>query len=66
MATIQIKGMSCKHCVASVTSALQGISGISDVNVDLDRGEASYQGDVDEQQVAQAVAAIGFEVVQAE
>jgi len=63
MATIKIKGMSCQHCVASTTKALEGISGISHVEVDLDKGEARYEGNVDESAVKKAVEKIGFEVV---
>lgn len=63
MATIQIKGMSCQHCVASVTKALEELPGISDVQVNLDSGEALYQGEVDEQKIRQAIDNIGFEVI---
>ncbi|MGB6289074.1 MAG: cation transporter, partial [Desulfobulbales bacterium] len=31
--TIKVKGMSCQHCVASVTKALSEIAGIADVQV---------------------------------
>jgi copper chaperone len=41
--TVKIKGMSCQHCVQAVMKALQGIDGISDVAVDLGRGEASFE-----------------------
>ena len=63
MATVKIKGMSCQHCVGSTRQALEKIPGISDVQVDLEKGEATYQGDVDSQIVKDAIAKIGFEVV---
>lgn len=63
MPTISIKGMSCAHCVASTKKALEEISGISDVKVDLEKGEASYDGDVDIDAVKEAITAIGFEVL---
>jgi len=63
MTTIHIKGMSCQHCVASTTKALEAIPGISDVQVNLEKGEATYRGDVAEQAVKDAITAIGFEVV---
>jgi len=66
MTTIQIKGMSCGHCVASVTKALEEIEGVSDVQVDLDNGEARFQGDVDKETITTMIEGIGFEVVQAE
>lgn len=63
MTTITIKGMSCPHCVASTTKALEGIAGISDVTVDLEKNQASYSGDVDPQVVKDAITGIGFEVI---
>ena len=45
MNTVKIKGMSCQHCVASTTNALEALHGISDVQVDLDKGEARYEGE---------------------
>jgi copper chaperone len=40
--TLRIQGMSCNHCVMAVTKALGKIDGISDVNVDLAKGEATF------------------------
>jgi copper chaperone len=64
-AIIKVKGMSCQHCVASVTKALSEIEGISDVQVDLDKGEATFseQSPVAEQSIKDAITKIGFEVV---
>ena len=42
MATVKVKGMSCNHCVMSVTKALNEIDGIKNVKVDLNKGEASF------------------------
>ena len=65
MPTIKVKGMSCQHCVASVTKALSSIDGIDEVRVDLDAGEATYSESarIDPETVKKAIAAIGFEVV---
>lgn len=63
MATVSIKGMSCQHCVASTKKALEGISGVTNVQVDLEKGEASYDGDVDTKVIKEAITKIGFEVV---
>jgi copper chaperone len=64
MPTIKVKGMSCQHCVASVTKALSQIEGISDVNVNLEAGEATFNENspVDEQAIKDAISKIGFEV----
>ena len=65
MHTIKIKGMSCQHCVASVTKALSEVDNITDVQVDLEKGEATFkeQSPVDEQIIKNAIDRIGFEVV---
>jgi copper chaperone len=65
MSTIKVKGMSCQHCVGSVTKALSEIEGITDVQVDLDKGEATFteNSPVSEQTIKDAITKIGFEVV---
>lgn len=63
MTTVKIKGMRCPHCVGSTKQALEAIPGVSNVSVDLDRGEASFEGDVSLETVKEAIAKIGFEVV---
>ena len=65
MPTIKVKGMSCQHCVASVTKALSAIEGISNVKVNLEKGEAAFteKSPVPEQTIKDAIARIGFEVV---
>ena len=65
MATVQIKGMSCMHCVGSVNKTLSEIEGITDVQVDLQKGEASYNEaeSVSSDVIKDAIAKIGFEVV---
>ena len=62
MATVQIKGMTCKHCVASTKEALEKIPGVTDVEVDLDKGQATYRGEVDQEKIKEAITKIGFEV----
>ena len=66
MPTIQIKGMRCGHCSASVTTALKAIDGISEVNIALDKGEATFNQskDVSMDAIKKAIASIGFEVVE--
>jgi copper chaperone len=36
---LKVKGMSCQHCVMSVTKALGQLEGIKNVQVDLAKGE---------------------------
>ena len=63
MASVKIKGMSCQHCVASTTKALEAIDGITNVRVDLDQGQAHYDGEIDKKVLEEAISKIGFEVV---
>ena len=65
MPTIKVKGMSCQHCVASVTKALDDIEGIFDVTVDLEAGAATYNENspVTMETIKDAISRIGFEVV---
>jgi copper chaperone len=65
MTTIKIKGMSCRHCVMAVTKTLAGIEGIGDVQVDLEKGEATYTQlkPVDQALIRERIAKAGFEVV---
>jgi len=43
MTTVKIKGMSCNHCVMTVTKALRGLDGVKDVKVDLTKSEATFE-----------------------
>jgi copper chaperone len=65
MPTIKVKGMSCQHCVASVTKALSEIEGIAGVQVSLEKGEATFteNNPVPDQTIKDAISKIGFEVI---
>ena len=64
MKSIQIKGMSCQHCVMAVTKALGAVDGIENVSVDLASGTATFDEvkPVDTSVVAAAVKKAGYEV----
>ena len=64
MKTIKIKGMACKHCVMAVTKALNGIEGIKDVKVDLEKGEATFDEtkSVDMAVISDAIERAGYGV----
>lgn len=60
--TIPIGGMSCQHCVKSVTAKLSAMSGVSRVDVDLARGEARVAGSgFDVQALRDAIEDLGFD-----
>ncbi|NPV04332.1 MAG: heavy-metal-associated domain-containing protein [Syntrophaceae bacterium] len=64
MATIKIKGMTCSHCATAVTKALSGIEGVRNVNVDLARGEATFEETqpVDRAVIAERIRKAGYDV----
>ncbi len=65
MPEIKVKGMSCGHCAAAVTRALQTLPGISEVQVNVTDGRVAYQsaGPVDPRELARVIEAAGYEVV---
>lgn len=66
MTTIKIKGMSCQHCVMAVTKVLSGVKGVSDVRVDLAKGEATFNesGAVDRAVIRREIEKAGYEVIE--
>ncbi|WP_457574179.1 heavy-metal-associated domain-containing protein [Desulfolithobacter sp.] len=63
MPTITIKGMKCQHCAASAAKALESLDGVSQVRIDLEKGEAIWEGEVALDEVREAIARAGYEVV---
>ena len=43
--TIEIEGMSCKHCVMRVEKALSGVRGVRSAKVDLQGAKAEVEGE---------------------
>ena len=54
-----VSGMTCQHCVASVTEEVTELSGVTAVDVDLAGGRLHVVGDVTAEQVQAAVAEAG-------
>jgi len=68
MATIlKVKGMSCQHCVMSVTKALNQLEGVKNVQVDLAKGEVQFDNtkEVASSRIAKAIQDAGYEVIHA-
>lgn len=65
MATVKITGMRCGHCVGAVTKALEGVAGISNVRVNLEKGEAVYDEAIPVAitKIKEVISGVGFEVV---
>lgn len=60
--TYTVTGMTCAHCVVSVTEEVSEISGVTEVAVDLDTGAVTVTSDqpVDEADVRAAVEDAGY------
>ncbi len=65
MESIKIQGMSCQHCVMSVSKALNSIPGLPNVRVNLVTGEATFENpqNVSRDRIRQAVEDAGYKVV---
>jgi copper ion binding protein len=64
--TLKVKGMSCQHCLMSVTKALGQLEGIKNVQVDLAKGEVRFDNtkEVASDRIAKVISDAGYEVVQ--
>jgi copper chaperone CopZ len=58
---LEVTGMSCNHCVQSVTRALSGCAGVQQVEVELEPGSARITGDgLATDELLEAVDSLGF------
>jgi copper chaperone len=66
MPQIKVKGMSCGHCAAMVTRALESLPGVSQVQVDLASGAVRYESQtpVDRETLARTIKAAGYELTE--
>ena len=60
--TYTVEGMTCAHCVASVTEEVSEIAGVTSVDVDLDSGSVVVNSDseLDTAVVDAAIAEAGY------
>lgn len=65
MNKIDVKGMHCKHCEMLVSMELED-RGAANVVADAATGVVTFEGDLSPEQVAEAVAAAGFELADPE
>ncbi len=59
---VTVTGMTCRHCVMSVTEEVAEIRGVSAVDVELDTGAVTVLADreVDREEIARALSSAGF------
>ncbi len=65
MATVlKVKGMSCQHCVMSVTKALSQLEGVKNVQVDLEKGQVRFENTMGlaSEQIEKAITEAGYQV----
>ncbi|WP_319457151.1 MULTISPECIES: cation transporter [unclassified Mycobacterium] len=58
----EVRGMSCGHCVAAITSAVSALPGVTGVDVDLADGAVHVSGTADDAAVAAAIEDAGYDV----
>ncbi|MEU0517655.1 heavy-metal-associated domain-containing protein [Streptosporangium sp. NPDC006007] len=60
-----VRGMTCGHCVSSITKEVGEVPGVTGVEADLATGLVTVSGDgpVDDDRVRAAVETAGYEVV---
>jgi copper chaperone len=63
--TYSVKGMTCGHCVRSVTSEVSRIPGVTGVGVDLATGQVTVETTtpIEDTRIHEAVDEAGYEVV---
>jgi copper chaperone len=63
--TFSVVGMTCSHCVASVTEELMEIPGVIEVGVSLERGEVKVLSEqpITNQRLSEAVTNAGYQLV---
>ena len=61
MATYNVSGMSCDHCVKSLTSAIKAVAPEATVEVDLQGKKVAVDGFDDAAAIAKAIGEAGFE-----
>lgn len=61
---LEIKGMTCGHCVSAVSTELNKIPTVMNVSVNLEQGEATVESsnELDANQLSEAIDEAGFEL----
>lgn len=64
-ATYTVQGMTCGHCVASVTEEVSEVPGVANVDVDLASGQMTVTSDgpVERADIDAAVSEAGYQLV---
>lgn len=63
MLRFRVDGMSCGHCVQSVTNAVRAADPKAEVQVDLSAKSVTVQSGIQAEAVADAIRGAGYEVI---
>ena len=64
--SLKVEGMTCQHCVKTITDALEKIAGTNKVAVDLDKKEVQVDYNEEKtnlQEISDKIVEVGFELV---
>lgn len=61
---LKVEGMTCNHCKMRAEKALQAVSGVESVKVDLSAKEAIVTGEAERASLVKAVVDAGYVVVE--
>ena len=62
---IKVDGMTCNHCVQTITKALKKISGLNSIDVSLDSKEVNVlynENETNLQEITKKIVEVGFEL----
>ena len=63
--TLQVNGMSCGHCVETITNAVSKLSGVNKVVVNLDENNVFVdfeESDISLEKISACIIEVGFEI----
>ncbi|HEX5357108.1 MAG: heavy-metal-associated domain-containing protein [Aquabacterium sp.] len=59
---LQVKGMTCQHCVKAVTKAIQALDSSATVSVELPQGHVTVQTTLSREDTVKAISDEGYDV----
>ena len=63
MPTIAVSGLGCEGCEEIAETAVGEVRGVDAASADHETGEVSYEGDAEEDDIAEAIEFAGYELV---
>jgi copper chaperone len=62
-AVIHIEGMSCQHCVMRVKKAIEGLAGVSSLNVEIGQAKVSFdESKIHKTAIEAAIVKAGYKI----